>query len=132
MQGLQAIPSTYVSHFLAALPTDELEAVVREASALLTRRRTPDKKAREAQLMLRLNTECVLSEAHWAKFWDLTAKQDADQLTEKEQAELFQLIEEEERMRVVRVKIMGELAQLKGISLPVLAQQLGIKQMGNA
>lgn len=121
-----------VNHFLAALKTDELEMVVREASALLTRRKTPDKKARETHLMSRLNTECVLSEAHWAKFRDLTKKQNTGQLTEKERGELFQLIEEEEKMRVVRVKIMGELAQLKGIPLPVLAQQLGINQMENA
>ncbi|MFN0037095.1 MAG: hypothetical protein ACKVUS_18725 [Saprospiraceae bacterium] len=132
MQGLQTAPSIDVNNFLSTLQTDELEMVVREASAMLTRRKTRDTKAQEAFLMSRLNEECVLSEAHWGRFWELTSKRDSGQLTEKEQDELFQLIEKEEQMRIVRVKILGELAQLKGIPLAILAEKLGINQFENA
>ncbi|MFN0176632.1 MAG: hypothetical protein ACKVU0_18470 [Saprospiraceae bacterium] len=132
MQGVQAVPNPDVKRFLSSLETDELETVVREASAMLTRRKTSNKKAREAFLLNRLNEECVLSEVHWTSFWELTAKRDAGQLSEKEQRELFQLIEEEEQMRTVRVKILGELSQLKGIPLTILAENLGINQYRNA
>lgn len=132
MQQIKVKADIDVNHLLSNLQTDELEMVIREASAMLTQRKTLDKKTQEAMLLIKLNEECMLPDAHWSRFRELTAKRDAGQLTWHDQSELLQLIEAEEQIRLVRIKILGELAQLKGISLAELVKQLGIQPVENA
>ena len=132
MQQIKVKADIDVSHLLSNLRTDELEMVIREASAMLTQRKTLDKKSQETLLLNRLNEECMLPDAHWARFHELTAKRENGQLTEENQVELLQLIETEEQIRVIRIKILGELALLRGVSLPQLIEQLGIQPVENA
>ncbi len=132
MQQIKVKADIDVNHLLSNLQTDELEMVIREASAMLTQRKTLDKKSQEALLLNRLSEECMLPDAHWTRFRELTAKRETGLLTEENQVELLQLIEAEEQIRLVRIKILGELAQLKGISLPELVEQLGIQPVENA
>lgn len=132
MQQIKVKADIDVNHLLSNLQTDELELVIREASAMLTQRKTLNKKSQEALLLNRLNEECMLPDSHWTRFRELTAKRDIGQLSEQEQVELLQLIDAEEQIRLVRIKILGELAQLKGISLPQLVEQLGIQPVENA
>lgn len=132
MQQIKVKADIDVNHLLSNLQTDELEMVIREASAMLTQRKTLDKKSQEALLLNRLSEECMLPDAHWTRFRELTAKRETGLLTEENQVELLQLIEAEEQIRLVRIKILGELAQLKGISLAELVKQLGIQPVENA
>ena len=53
-------------------------------------------------------------------------------LNDSELEEFLVLAEEEETFRLKRVRILGELAQLKNISLPQLTEKLGIKPLADA
>ncbi len=63
---------------------------------------------------------------------NLISKRDNGEITEKELNRLVQLTQEEEQLRLRRIEILGELAQLKGISLPQLMQELGINSPKSA
>lgn len=47
-------------------------------------------------------------------------------MTKEEQA-FFQLIKEEENLRIKRIKVLGKISQLRGIPLAQLNKELGIK-----
>ncbi|MEZ4962899.1 MAG: hypothetical protein R2830_23940 [Saprospiraceae bacterium] len=127
MQKVQIQAEVDPKSMLSQLGTQELEAFMREIKGLLTRRRTKDIKAKEKALLQQLNEKCALPEAHWQQFRLLQEKMQAGDLTPADKEVFFQLVKEEEKMRLLRVKILGELAQLRGISLPEIATQLGIK-----
>lgn len=132
MQKVQIQAEVDPKSMLSQLGTQELEAFMREIKGLLTRRRTKDTKAKEKALLQRLNEECALPEAHWQQFRLLNEKMQAGDLTPTEKAAFFQLVKEEEKMRLLRIKLLGELAQLRGVSLPEIAEQLGIKAPDHA
>ena len=56
----------------------------------------------------------------------------AGDLSPAEREAWFQLVTEEERMRLHRINLLGELAQLRGVSLPQIAAQLGIQAPDHA
>ncbi len=126
MQKVQVHADIEVKSFLSQLENDELELFMKEIKALLALRGTKDKKAKELELLHRLNEECTLPDAHWLRFEHLCKKRDAGTLNEEEKFELLDLIKEEEQLRLLRIQILGELAQLRGISLPQIAEELGI------
>lgn len=126
MQKIQVKAEVDIESLLAQLDTDELEDFVREAAAVLTQRKSGDKKNKEVELLQRLNEECALPEAHWNSFRELLIKRSAFKLSDEEAALLEYLIREEEALRLKRVQILGELAQLKGISLEKIVDELGI------
>ena len=49
-----------------------------------------------------------------------------------EQESFFKLVKEEETVRLLRIKLLGELGQLRGVSLPEIAADLGIKAPNHA
>ena len=127
MQKVQVQAEVDLKSMLSQLGTQELEEFLREIKGLLTRRRTKDAKAKEKALLQRLNEECALPEAHWLQFRVLSEKMQAGDLAPAEREAWFQLVKEEERMRLYRIKLLGELAQLRGVSLPEITAQLGIQ-----
>jgi 6-phosphogluconate dehydrogenase len=126
MAKVQILTEIEIQKLLSQLKTSQLESFLREISALLARRKTKDKKALEARLLQQLNEECVLSEEHWQEFTALKAKREAIKISDAELTRLGQLIREEEKLRLKRIQILGELSQLRGTSLPQLTQELGI------
>lgn len=112
---------------LNQLDTDELEVYAKEINDLLIQRKAKNKKARIAKLLKQLNEECTLAEQDIERFYELRNKRTETELSEKELVELFQLIKEEEALRIERIKILGEIAKLKGVSLTELNKELGIK-----
>lgn len=129
MQKIQIQAEVDVKSLLAQLDTDELEDFMQKAAAVLTQRRTGDKKARETALLQQLNETCVLPEASWAQFRILLDKRAQATLSEAEALQLEKLIQEEEALRVQRIKILGELVQLKGTGLLQIAEELGIQPL---
>ena len=115
-----------IQKLLSQLETSQLEEFLREIRALITRRKSKDTQTLQLKLLQKLNEECVLTESHKEKFRQLTAKRETTELTANEQKELSKRIKEEESLRLKRINILGELAQLKGISLPELTKELGI------
>ena len=116
----------YFRDLLPQMDVQELEAAMREIASLLTRRKSNDPKRKEKELLRRLSEECVLPYKDLERFHFLNKKRGAAELSKKELKELFDLIEEEEAMRVKRVRILGELSLLKGVPLLQLTKNLGI------
>lgn len=126
MQKIQVHTEIDIKAFVAQLGDKELKAFLREISALLAQRSVPDREAREAALLLKLNEDCALSQEHWEQFHTLTAKQEEGALSPSEQAAFLALSKAEERARLQRIQILGELAQLRGRTLHEVAEELGI------
>lgn len=132
MSKIQVTTEIDLRVVLAQLETNELEAYAAEIADLLRQRKTKNKEARIAELIKQLNEDCVLSEKDLDRFHQLQTKRAEKELPEKELAELFQLISAEEALRIKRVKILGEIASLKGVSLAQINQELGIKNRKRA
>jgi hypothetical protein len=120
MAKVQIQTEIEIRKLLTQLKTSQLESFLHEISALITRRKAKDKKAHEGRLLQQLNEECVLSEQHWQEFVVLKAKREATDISDPELTRLGQLIQEEEQLRLKRIQILGELSQLRDISLPNL------------
>ena len=112
---------------LTQLDTSELETYAKEIANLLTQRKAKSKKAKITALLQQLNEDCILPEKDIERFYQLRQKRAAQELSKKELTELFRLIDEEEGLRIKRIKILGEIATLKGISISKLTKELGIK-----
>lgn len=120
-----------IPYFLSQFKTNELEELMREASALINRRKNNNKKTREAELLQELNEECILPKVNLERFLFLKAKRQQAELPEEELKELFHLIDEEEALRLKRVKVLGELANLRGVSIRKVMNDLGIQNSSN-
>lgn len=127
MQKIQVSTEIDLQTILNQLQTNELEEFVRETEAMIVRRKAKDKKLQEAELLLKLNEECVLDNLSLQRFHELNSKRKIQELPERELEELHQLIREEEGLRLKRVKVLGELSRLKNISINELIEVLGIK-----
>jgi len=115
---------------LAVLPqleTSDLERYAKEITKLLTQRKAKSKKAKIAELLRTLNEECVLPEGDLDRFYELKSKREKAELLPKELKTFFKLIKEEEKLRIKRIEVLGEIAQLKDIPLAKLNKELGIK-----
>jgi hypothetical protein len=111
---------------LDQMPTTDIEAFVQEASSVLVRRKAGEKN-REHTLLRRLNEECALPDEHWRQYRELLEKRQITQsFSPSEQEQFDVLVREEEQMRLKRIKILGELAQLKGLTLDQIAAKLGL------
>jgi len=80
----------------------------------------------EVELLQALNT-CVFPNSELHQLLDLREKRKKQELPKQELDLLFDLIRKEEQLRLERINILGKLAQLRGISLPELANELGIQ-----
>jgi len=132
MQKIQVLTKNGVYLPLKQLKTSELENFAREISMLITQRKTKNKKDREFELLRKLNEECVLPDTNLELFYFLNEKKNKLKLTDSEQQKFSQLIREEETLRLKRVRILGELAQLRSITIDQLIHELGIKPSENA
>ena len=115
---------------LAILPqlnTSDLEKYAKEIAKLLTQRKAKNKETKIAELLRKLNEECILPEGNLERFYELKSKREKEELSPKEEKLFFKLIKEEEKLRIKRIEILGEIAQLKNISLVKLNKELGIK-----
>ena len=127
MEKVQIQTEIDIQKLLAQLNTSQLEACMREISALIRLRSTTDKTALEARLLQQLNEACVLPLEDWREFTQLKEKREAESISEAELSRLAELIQQEERLRLKRVELLGALAELREISLPVLMKELGIQ-----
>ena len=94
---------------LKTLEISDLEALVKEATALITSRKTKNKKRLESELLYQLNNVYILSQEHLDKFFKLVEKRDQQIITTKELEELQGLIDEEEAFQTERIKVVGKL-----------------------
>ena len=86
---------------------------------------SPHLPEREAELLRQIYQE--KRPGFQERFDLLNAKRSSFTLTSEEQEELLRLVDESEAFTVRRLEALGELAQLRQLTLPALMKQLGLK-----
>ena len=79
----------------------------------------------ETDLLKKINLD--ISDAEWSNYRHLIALRRAEQLTEQEHEALIQLSNKIEDAHAKRMEYLWALAQLRGVSLDKIMQDLGIK-----
>ena len=85
----------------------------------------PRVSTREEDLLATIHVG--LPKTTWDRYHELIARPRAETLTEEEHAELIQLSDRVEAMNVSRLEKLVELANLRGVKLETLMDQLGIR-----
>ena len=130
MENRQLQSKIDFTHNIANLPIAELEYYMQEINALILRKKTQDKEARDSFLLDKIN-KTVLDKKKTERYKALSYKLEAETITEAEYQEFMQLATLEEKLRNQRVKYLIELSQLRAISLPQLMITLGLKHNPN-
>jgi C4-dicarboxylate-specific signal transduction histidine kinase len=103
----------------------ELEEFVSRVLALRASRRARVLSVEETALLQRINQG--LPPEVMSRYTDLIARRQARQLTPEEHQELIDLSDRAERLGADRVAALGELAQLRQVSLDQLMKELDIR-----
>lgn len=107
------------------MPRAELERFVARLFALKAREETPSLPQRQCELLLKINQG--VPEALQRRYDSLIRKRRHHKLTGAERRELLGLTQQVEQFDVERLERLSELAHIRGVSLPDLMQDLGIK-----
>ena len=94
-------------------------------AATLSQSKSTAKQLSETDLLKKINLD--ISEAEWVKYRHLIGLRRAEHLTEQEHEALIQLGEKIENAHAKRMEHLWSLAQLRGVSLDKIMQDLGIK-----
>lgn len=125
MSKVQILPKD-IKNALPQYQLSDLEMLLQDIRLVIQERKSKSKKVQEVRLLQQLN-ECVLPEGHFDKLHFLQKKQKSKKgLTKAENKEFDQLIAEEQKWQLKRLKILGKLAELKNISITEVATQLGL------
>lgn len=108
----------------------ELAQVFDHILALQAEHRASHLPATESALLLRINQGLPLELRD--RIAVLKAKREDESITDDEYDELTRLADEMEELHTERMSTLSELAKLRGINLPALITQLGIKFPENA
>lgn len=125
MQGAQIQVSQILSQ-LSKLDVASLEKVVREGLSIIKNKKEKDPEIKELKLLEKLNNT-TLDKEKLARFVVLIEKRKEETISDEEFLELTELIKEDQVLHTKRINILGELAQLKGISIQSLAEKLELK-----
>ena len=115
-----------MDRLIRQLSVTQLEAFSAAILADLQRRKSQDPQQRQLALLEALNN-CVWPEEKRESLEKLLQLRNEATLSEAQQTKLEQLIEEEEWLRVERMRLLHEMAQLEGVGLEELMTRLGIK-----
>jgi hypothetical protein len=110
---------------LPQLSSAELAQLARHAAQIEARRKAQALSEAEAALLLKIN-QGVVSPALQQRCASLTSKSRAAALSEVEQVELAQLVDEIEQLNALRMGYLVELAQLRGVTLEQLMAKLEV------
>lgn len=111
------------------LEDKELEQFVSKVLVLRAQRKGPALSRKEATLLKRINRS--LPEAQLQRFQELLATRERRPLSDPEQQDLLALIEQIEQMDADRMKWLSELAEVRGLSLRAVMEQLGLLPVKN-
>lgn len=111
------------------LEDKELEQFVSKVLVLRAQRKGPALSRKEATLLKRINRS--LPEAQLQRFQELLATRERRPLSDPEQQDLLALIGQIEQMDADRMKWLSELAQVRGLSLRAVMEQLGLLPLKN-
>lgn len=86
--------------------------------------RVPHLSASESELLAKINEG--FPEVFWQRYRELRDKLRAETLAEEERQELIRLNDQVEGKNAERIRHLGELSRLRGVTLPEIMTQLGI------
>ena len=109
------------------LETPELRSFVTEVLARMARRLAPHLDRQESELLEKIN-QSLPPEAE-KRYRELIAARQSESLSPSELAELIKLTERAETIQSERIRHLADLAQLRGVSLPNLMEELGIRPL---
>jgi hypothetical protein len=106
------------------LNATELDQFVKDVLNLRARRRPDRLTSSESELLSKINDG--LPDAMRARYTELIARRQQEQLTPEEHEELIVLTDSVEHREVERLAALAELAGSQGVTLSVLMERLGI------
>ncbi|MDX2241910.1 MAG: STAS/SEC14 domain-containing protein [Leptolyngbyaceae cyanobacterium bins.302] len=106
------------------MSTPDLEDFASQVLVLRAKRRSLSLSQSESELLSKINQG--LPSELWERVEQLRAKQDDETLTSEERSEMIGLTEKIETANVERVKLLAELADLRGVPLSKLMQDLEV------
>ena len=109
---------------VARLSLPELEQVFDHVIALQAQRKAAHLPAAESALLVRINQGLPSALCNRMAF--LKAKREDESITDAEYEELTRYSDQAEELHADRMAALAELARFRGVSLPVLMEQLGI------
>jgi len=109
------------------LDAPELERFVSQVLTLRAKRVAPCLTGQESRLLEKINQG--LPPGVQQRYDHLTAKRHAEKLAPDEHQELLGLIDRVEQADAERLQALGELAQLRQVSLKALMAELGIRKV---
>jgi hypothetical protein len=107
------------------MPLRDLERFISELNALVIQKRVTDKGKQDKALLLKIN-EAILPEQTMEQYVSLQEKMEDGNISDAEYQDLLIIVTKEEKIRNKRVQYLIELSQLRGITLPVLMNDLGL------
>ena len=122
-QSGQLSPEQIISA-VSHLSLSELEQVFAQVLALQAERKAAHLSAAESALLVRINQG--LPSALRERIAILRARREEAAITDAEYEELTRLTDRAEELHADRMAALVALAKLRGVSLPVLMEQLGI------
>jgi hypothetical protein len=109
---------------VAELETPDLEQFLQKIGRLVARRKSPSLSERETVLLQAINQSSNIALQN--RYLALSKKQNSGIVTDAEHEELLALIDKLEILQAKRLENLIELAQLRGISLELLMQNLNL------
>ena len=109
---------------IAQLDTSTLTEFQQQVSRLLAHRRAPSVSQREVELLQQINQRLPL--AMRQRYAELNAKLHEETINTGEHQELLALIDQIELGDAKRLQHLVELAQLRGVALDAVMEQLGL------
>lgn len=107
------------------LNQSDLEQFVSQVIALQAQRKAASLPQVEAELLVKIN-QGIPSDIQ-QHYNELIAKREAETLRSDEHENLLRLTEQIEKLQAQRIEYLADLAQIRGISLTALMENLGIK-----
>lgn len=119
------LPFPELLHAVEQLNQFDLEQLMTRIITLRANRQAPALSKEETDLLLRINQGIPL--VIQTRFDQLVAKRRAESLTPDEHQELLHLVNQIEKSDAERIRELTKLAQLRGVTLTTLMDQLGIQ-----
>lgn len=120
----QKVSSQQVISAVQTMPIDELEQLVSNVLAVRAERIAPHITGEESKLLRTIQK--TLPKKSLARMKELQALRDNDKLSQEGFAELAGLIEKLEILHAERMKAVSDLADLRGVTLPIAMEQVGL------
>lgn len=124
-QNIKTASNKQLVQAVERLGAGELDRFADQVAALRARRHAPMLSEDESALFAIINT--ALPEDKRQRLAELVELRSSEALTTGAHSELLELQQQLESLHADRVKALADLAQLRGVTLTVLMEQLGIQ-----